>query len=121
MKIKFKAKIMATDTWVYGCGYKNGYLLQDDGHDDVYWHSVDHKTVGQYIGKKDIHGVKIYCGDRIQLTCNCCFYEIIWDKKTMSFFPKDDGSSQVHGVDIDVWDHKLIVYGNIHDEVQEDA
>jgi len=58
-------------------------------------------------GILDINGIEIQEGDTITLTCGCCFYKIIWNEETLCLYPQDDGYSQVHKKDIDVWKSKV--------------
>ena len=57
----------------------------------------------------DKNGKEVLHNDTIMLSCKCCFYKIVWDEKNECWHPKDDGYSQVHGKDIDVWKHEFVI------------
>ncbi len=59
------------------------------------------------LGIKDIHGTDIKEGDTVQLSCGCCFYQITWDDAKNCLWPIDDGFSQVHNKDIDVFKSEM--------------
>jgi hypothetical protein len=82
----------------------------DGGLEEFY--EVIPETVGQDIDREDKNGKAVYVGDVIGLNCGCCFYTIAWENG--AFIPKDDGHSQVHSEDIDVWAFEFEVVGNIH-------
>lgn len=69
----------------------------------------------QSIGLKDCEGQDIYESDIIELSCGCCKYEVIWDQARLCWWPKDDGMSQQHLVDINVWEYVLTIVGNIYE------
>ena len=53
----------------------------------------------------DKNGKAVYAGSRIKLSCGCCTYTV----KLIGGVdvPSNDGKSQVHGKDIDVWEHEF--------------
>jgi hypothetical protein len=55
----------------------------------------------------DMDGKEILQGDTVHLSCNCCFYKIDWNNEKECWWPYDDGDSQIHEVDIDVFDCAL--------------
>ena len=43
-------------------------------------------------------------GDWISLNCQCCFYEVIWDKEKKCWWPNADELSQIHLEHVNVWE-----------------
>lgn len=74
----------------------------------------DYISSGQIVSEWP--GKEIYEGDIITLSCGCCFYEIVYDQDNARFWPKDDGQSQVHIEDIDVWKCECRVVGHTHED-----
>jgi hypothetical protein len=55
----------------------------------------------------DKNGRCLFEKDWIALSCSCCFYQIIWDEEKKCWWPNDDGFSQVHEKDINVWESEF--------------
>lgn len=58
-------------------------------------------------GYVDKNGRHLYENDWITLSYGCCLYQIIWDEEKKCWWPKDDGFSQVHEKDINVWESEF--------------
>lgn len=90
MKYKFRGKTDELNSqWIYG-----SLLIKDDGHfiwSDGVFREVDPKTVGQYIGVKDIDAMEIYEGDIIDMGIQ---YEggVDWCDKRCYIYCGENGS-----------------------------
>ena len=68
-KIEFQGKNYEGD-WFRGgliTHEDTAYIVQWDKQDNDIWHEVDIDTVGEYIGKKDNKGSKIFEGDKLKI------------------------------------------------------
>jgi len=74
MNILFKAKTLEGE-WVEGSlvTHNDGEMSIIDYADfqgeSYTWHDIDPKTLGQYIGKEDEKGIKIFSGDIVKSHC----------------------------------------------------
>ena len=69
------------------------------------------ETVGEYTGKLDIEGKRIFEGDIIQ-HLNQSIYQVIWSEEGACFYPKKIGKLEL--ADFIGFDRMRII-GNIHD------
>ena len=53
----------------------------------------------------DKNGDPVYAGNKVRLGCGCCEYVI--ELRNGFAVPVDDGQSQVHGKDINVWECEI--------------
>ena len=83
MENLYRGKCKANNIWYYGCLYKDRFIISDGEEEYAYggysesaigtWidtdmYCVDPETVGQYIGREDKNGKKIFKGDIIKCT-----------------------------------------------------
>jgi uncharacterized phage protein (TIGR01671 family) len=71
---------------------------------------VDQKTVGQYIGKTDKNGVKIFEGDLVQYSPLKKTFEIVWSKSLLRFL-----CYSATGITPSAYNEHLVVVGNIYE------
>lgn len=132
--ILFRGKRVDNGEWVYGY-----YVRYDDEHyifpqeevnkgidlggslDCCQMHEVDPETVGQYIGKRDVNGTKIFEGDilereyykgrteRIVICFEDTSFAYYYDDFRNCSDPIDDNE---YGISLSYWN----VAGNIHDK-----
>lgn len=76
-------RIATPDEWVLGglvCDNRTSIIVTPAHHDELeWWVFVRRKTVGQYIGRTDANGVKIFEGDILKCYC-------IYDDRTVNAF-----------------------------------
>jgi len=75
--------------------------------------AVTKKKEKRFSEYHDKYGKKIYEDDVICLSCGCCRYQVMYDESKKKFWLKDDGLSQVDGVDVDVWKCEVEIIGNV--------
>lgn len=111
-QIKFRGKRVYSDKWVYGYYaelVENGeyfYWINEPNGDST---DVIPETVGQYVGLKDRHGVKIYEGDILEgLGC------VVWGDRECRFLIDIIGERYEIFFD-ELSQNELEVIGNIHE------
>ena len=135
MEIEFKGKVKYSDNhyhsgeWVKGTGiqvdgdkvflYENELLYMNPFGEECRsdeWVEVIPETVGQYIGKKDMHGNKIYDGDLLG-DDDVDIWAVEWDDFDAKYQLVIDDNVAMDFSNIDSrW---LEIVGNIHDKVVE--
>jgi len=83
-------KELTKGEWVYGSLIEDKYIVGDivefneDYFTTEFWWSVYDHTVGQYIGREDKNGVKIFKGDLIKLRSGR-ITKVEWFEENYSF------------------------------------
>ena len=123
-EILFRGKL-ANGEWAYGnlkVSLKGVAIITPDDTVIGKYGQVDPETVGQYTGKTDINGVKIFEGDIVRFGRKGRTLrgrEIVqWDENK-AMFVFDDGC-QFYGYVEEGWGYQFYEYeviGNIHEEV----
>ncbi len=110
-EILFRAKKLYTNKWEFSecisTGLEENKLFFHYGR-ELEWTEMDKETLGQYIGKEDMDGNKIFTGDIVFY--NNKKYEI-WDEYIMLILP--DSHSVIY-IDYD----NVKVVGSIYDDVE---
>lgn len=122
-QIKFRAKSIYTNKWVYGnlrIFGERAYISAVDSHAQS---EVLLSTVGQFTGLTDCNGKQIYEGDIF--TVNGKYPRVmLWDKMCWALMPTEYFHDEIFWVmnlqhpRVDWWDefaNKFEVIGNIHD------
>ena len=128
-EIKFRGKRIDNSEWIYGFIWQklnphketNEYLqpvFMQTGVNIDQWHEVDPSTVGQYTGRKDKNGKKIYEGDRV----NGGIYNGSYYIGVVEFYKGEFGLSP-EGKFAEGWCEltfpELEIIGNIHETNSE--
>lgn len=118
--IKFKAKRLDGKGWAIGDllhSYENGSIIVPiEGGDNF---SVDHFTVCQFTGEKDMNGNEIYIGDIISNLETGSIIEVTWNERlkglNCKFLNADKGLEVPFGIIVSRY-KRIVIVGNKFDK-----
>ena len=118
-EILFRGKSVSHGGWEYGdlitsCG--SVFIGNTVGNSPDDWCKVIPETVGQFTGKTDINGNKIFEGDILEIESASGYHflkaVVCWDERQAKFFDKNDNMDFISGF---YWAKEWKIIGNIHD------
>lgn len=138
-EIKFRAKDIKTNKWVYGGYYKHlkrtpcpiGDSIKKDDYEHLIINSgfsdwnmpkpidcfaVDEKTVGEYVGVRDKHGKEVYEGDILR-DDNGKLYKIVWGHDLLWLAKTNETHCNCYDPRVS---ERSEIIGNIHDNPELD-
>lgn len=115
-EILFRGKRVSNGEWVYG-----NYAFTDNNgkqhfvfQNEAFVNKVIPETVGQYTGKMDKNGTKIFEGDVIAYDNNRYSYIVRWDEERCGFYAKMREFDDYDYLG-NFWSKLSEIIGNIHD------
>ena len=117
-EILFRGKRADNGEWVYGYVWKNPreqYFITE--YNTLTMYAVIPETVGQYTGRRDKNGVKLFDGDIFTLGDMNIKYITTWHDN--GFMGKQLGTKGSM-VGLTHWEDRIEIIGNVHDEEEDD-
>lgn len=119
-EIEFRGKAKHNNKWYFGdLNYhesrKEHYILEDFGSFPA---PIQDETVGQYTGRKDKNGIKLYEGDIFTLGDPNIKHIVVWHDN--GFMGRQEGTKGSM-VGLTYWEDRIEIIGNVHDEKENNA
>ena len=114
-KYEFRGKTVKTGEWVYGYlieGEANGALYI--GRNNMQCTEVDPETIGQFIGKYDKHGNKIFEDDFVVVRKS--FFTVVFKDSAFWFFFRNVDGNEVYMLAAAYSSGNVEIIGNIADK-----
>jgi len=127
MKREIKFRAFGAGLWRYGDLRTVGKQTQIVSTKYDMTFNIDTKTIGQYIGIKDINGVEIFEGDIVKAMPHYGRrtkknYTVVWfdEKLQFAFYRKDKDEETLLSLS-DIYNKEIEVVGNIYENEKGDA
>ncbi len=118
-EILFRGKIFEKDQWVYGKlineqDKKETYYILPEYETDFYAVKIDPKTIGQYTGKVDADGKRIFEGDILDIMLYGKNLKVVWWQALCGFGLNDKDENNLLFMN-EIYSNGVVVIGNIYD------
>lgn len=112
---EYRGKIKSNNKWIYGSLLKmkqTTFIIDESGNQIA----VKEKSIGQYFGKKDVNGKKIFTGDIIRRLSYDTFYQVVFDEKHAKFqMERLIDSYPFDFMEMDAFKDDIEVLGNMYE------